>query len=202
MHADRKTVTSAEEAHESWAQQLHSSADGYGLTESTTCPESHKWLLNPEMVLPKLYVRSTGWRTLGPKTESCAGTSQSRHQLQRLVWSTRKSSAHSSALRSYSRGQMQETQRCPQSDCQQNPQIQYQIFHRATCSNAHVSLSTRYDYPVRRGGIHSRCNNLQRRLHAMRRRCKNTEIQRWLRRAHDSCLQWEIRFKESCKFLL
>ncbi|VDQ03754.1 unnamed protein product [Trichobilharzia regenti] len=56
MQAHRQIVTSAEEARESWAQQLHTSADGYGLTESTTCPEPHKWLLNPEMVLPKLYL--------------------------------------------------------------------------------------------------------------------------------------------------
>ncbi|VDP95231.1 unnamed protein product [Trichobilharzia regenti] len=75
IQAHRQMVTSAEEAHESWAKQLHSSADGYGLTESTTCPESHKWLLNPEMVLPKLYVRAVQLRggLLGTKTRNARG---------------------------------------------------------------------------------------------------------------------------------
>ncbi|VDQ03110.1 unnamed protein product [Trichobilharzia regenti] len=121
MQAHRQKVTSAEEARESWAQQLHSSADGYGLMELTTCPESHKWLLNPEMGLPKLYIRALQLRggLLGTKTRNARGCPR-----------------------------MQETQRRPQADRQQTPQIQPQILHRAT-----------------RCGIHSRRNNLQRRPH-------------------------------------
>ncbi|VDP96030.1 unnamed protein product [Trichobilharzia regenti] len=72
MQAHRQIVTPAEEARESWAQQLFSSADGYGLTESTTYPESHKWLLNPEMALPKLYVQLRRG-LLGTKTRHARG---------------------------------------------------------------------------------------------------------------------------------
>ncbi|VDQ06916.1 unnamed protein product [Trichobilharzia regenti] len=77
MQVHRQIVTSVEEAHESWVQQLHSSADGSGLTESTTYPESHKWLLNPEMVLPKLYARAVQLRggLLGTRTRHARGTS-------------------------------------------------------------------------------------------------------------------------------
>nr|CAJ00246.1 TPA: polyprotein [Schistosoma mansoni] len=57
-----ETVTSREEASNSWVRRLHSSCDGKGLLLAPLSTESHAWLRYPQSIFPSVYINAVKLR--------------------------------------------------------------------------------------------------------------------------------------------
>ena len=58
VRVNHTIVSSKQEAASAWHSSLVSSADGRGLREMASSPLSSRWLLHPERVFPRIYIRA------------------------------------------------------------------------------------------------------------------------------------------------